>query len=300
MLRGASDGPADRPCPSSWSSRTGPQAIAAAVALAGAGDAVVVAGKGHERARRSPGVVHPFDDREVLRAVARVGERWRRDDRRRRWPRSPTRSAGGCTPATRRRSSRSVVLDSREVEPGGLFVAVKGERVDGHDFASRRSAAGAVGGPRPARAAGALRRGRRSLAALGRPAPDGPRPAAGRARSSAVTGSSGKTSTKDLHRAVLVAAGPTVAPAGSYNNEIGLPLTVLRADEDTRVLVAEMGARGVGHIADLTRIAPPAIGVVLNVGTAHLGEFGSVDAIAQAKGELVEALPPPRTAASRC
>ena len=83
----------------------------------------------------------------------------------------------------------------------------------------------------------------------------------------------------------------TVAPVGSQNNEYGLPLTVLRATEETRVLVAEMGARGIGHIATLTRIAPPRVGVVLNVGTAHLGEYGSVDAIAQAKGELVEALP---------
>jgi UDP-N-acetylmuramoyl-tripeptide--D-alanyl-D-alanine ligase len=107
-----------------------------------------------------------------------------------------------------------------------------------------------------------------------------------------VTGSSGKTSTKDLIASVLSAAMATVAPVGSQNNEYGLPLTVLRATEGTRVLVAEMGARGIGHIAALTRIAPPTIGVVLNVGTAHLGEYGSVEAIAQAKGELVEALPP--------
>ena len=107
-----------------------------------------------------------------------------------------------------------------------------------------------------------------------------------------VTGSSGKTTTKDLLRAVLAVAGPTVAPPGSYNNEVGLPLTVLSAPVGTRYLVLEMGARGPGHIADLTRIARPDVAVVLNVGTAHVGEFGSRERTAQAKGELVEALAP--------
>jgi len=111
-----------------------------------------------------------------------------------------------------------------------------------------------------------------------------------------ITGSSGKTSTKDLLGQVLAAAGPTVSPPGSFNNDIGLPLTVLSADETTRSLVLEMGARGIGHIARLCRVAPPRIGVVLNVGSAHLGEFGSPDGIARAKGELVESLPEDGTA----
>ncbi len=106
-----------------------------------------------------------------------------------------------------------------------------------------------------------------------------------------VTGSSGKTSTKDLLAQVLARLGPTVAPPGSFNNELGHPYTVLRATPETRYLVLENSARGIGHIRHLTRIAPPHIGVVLNVGSAHLGEFGSREAIAQAKGELVEALP---------
>jgi len=106
-----------------------------------------------------------------------------------------------------------------------------------------------------------------------------------------ITGSSGKTSTKDLTAQVVERLGPTVAPEGSLNNEIGLPLTVLRADEETRYLVLEMSARGIGHIAYLAGIAPPRIGAVLNVGRAHAGEFGSLDAVAKAKGELVEALP---------
>ncbi|HEY7970716.1 MAG TPA: UDP-N-acetylmuramoyl-tripeptide--D-alanyl-D-alanine ligase, partial [Candidatus Limnocylindrales bacterium] len=90
---------------------------------------------------------------------------------------------------------------------------------------------------------------------------------------------------------VLAPAGATIAPAGSMNNELGHPYTVLRADESTRFLVLELGARGIGHIRHLTEIAPLRIGAVLNVGSAHLGEFGSREAIAQAKGELVEALP---------
>jgi UDP-N-acetylmuramoyl-tripeptide--D-alanyl-D-alanine ligase len=106
-----------------------------------------------------------------------------------------------------------------------------------------------------------------------------------------VTGSSGKTSTKDLMAQVLASAGPTVAPAGSANNEIGVPLTACRVDASTRFLVSELGARGNGHIAWLCGIVRPTVGAVLNVGHAHVGEFGSVDAIAQAKGELVEALP---------
>ncbi len=106
-----------------------------------------------------------------------------------------------------------------------------------------------------------------------------------------VTGSSGKTSTKDLIAQLLARLGPTIAPPGSFNNELGHPYTVLLADSRTRFLVLETSARGIGHIRYLAEIAPPDIGVVLNVGSAHLGEFGSREAIAQAKGELVEALP---------
>ncbi len=114
---------------------------------------------------------------------------------------------------------------------------------------------------------------------------------AGRIDVVAVTGSSGKTTTKDLLAAVLSAAGPTVATPASYNNEIGLPLTVLSATPGTRFLVLEMGARGAGHLSELTRIAPPDVAVVLNIGSAHVGEFGSRERTAQAKGELVAALP---------
>jgi UDP-N-acetylmuramoyl-tripeptide--D-alanyl-D-alanine ligase len=135
------------------------------------------------------------------------------------------------------------------------------------------------------------------VAALGRlAAAVHARLAAGPLTTLGITGSSGKTSTKDLLGQVLATAGPTVSPPGSFNNDIGLPLTVLDAGEATRFLVLEMGSRGPGHIARLCRVARPDIGVVLNVGSAHLGEFGSPEGIAAAKGELVEALPAEGTA----
>jgi UDP-N-acetylmuramoyl-tripeptide--D-alanyl-D-alanine ligase len=103
-----------------------------------------------------------------------------------------------------------------------------------------------------------------------------------------LTGSQGKTSTKDLLAAVLSSTVPTTATIGSLNNELGVPLTMLRADAATRFLVLEMGARHIGDIAGLTGLAAPDIAVVLNVGQAHLGKFGSRGAIAKAKGELVQ------------
>jgi UDP-N-acetylmuramoyl-tripeptide--D-alanyl-D-alanine ligase len=192
----------------------------------------------------------------------------------------------------------AVVVDSRAVAAGDLFVGLPGERVDGADFLPAAAAAGAAGAltsrPDPALPCVVVPD---PVAALGRLAGAvHARLVAGGLVTVGITGSSGKTSTKDLLGQVLAAAGPTVSPPGSYNNDIGLPLTVLDADGSTRFLVLEMGARGPGHIARLCRIAPPRIGVVLNVGSAHLGEFGSPEGTAQAKGELVEALPADGTA----
>ncbi|QSB16347.1 UDP-N-acetylmuramoyl-tripeptide--D-alanyl-D-alanine ligase [Natronosporangium hydrolyticum] len=190
------------------------------------------------------------------------------------------------------RVTGSVEHDSRRVGPGGLFVALVGERVDGHDFVPAALASGAVAvlGTRPLDGAPMVLVDDplAALAALARAVCDRLTPDL---RVIGVTGSSGKTTTKDLLAQLTTALGATVAPAGSLNNELGHPYTVLRADPDTRFLVLEKAARGLGHIAYLCRVAPPQIGVVLNVGVAHLGEFGSVEAIAQAKGELVEALP---------
>ncbi len=181
-------------------------------------------------------------------------------------------------------------VDSREVAAGGLFAAIHGERVDGHDYAAAAVAAGAVaalvtrdvGVPAivvddVVTALGLL--ARTVVRRLGEAAVVG------------ITGSSGKTSTKDMIAQILQRLGPTVATAGSFNNEIGLPLTALRADARTRYLVLEMGSRGKGHISYLASLTRPRIGVVLNVGAAHLGEFGSREATARAKAELAEALP---------
>ena len=191
-----------------------------------------------------------------------------------------------------------VVIDSRQAAPGALFAALPGEHVDGHDYAAAAAARGAAAilaaRPLPGVAAPVivvpdvtLALGLLARAVLGRLGAAGQ----GGVTVIGITGSSGKTSTKDLTAQVVERLGPTVAPEGSLNNEIGLPLTVLRADFSTRYLVLEMSARGIGHIAYLTGIAPPKISVVLNVGRAHAGEFGSIDAVAKAKGEIVEALP---------
>jgi UDP-N-acetylmuramoyl-tripeptide--D-alanyl-D-alanine ligase len=197
-----------------------------------------------------------------------------------------------------------VVIDSRRVQPGSLFAALAGERADGHDFAASAVAAGAVAvlASRPAGVpavivpdvAAALARLARYVA--GRlSAPD--RVADGTGLTViGITGSAGKTTTKDLTAQLVERLGPTVAPEGSFNNELGHPLTVLRADERTRYLVLELSARGLGHIASLCAIAPPRLGAVLNVGRAHIGEFRTREAIAEAKGELVESLPAAGTA----
>ncbi|WP_167101987.1 UDP-N-acetylmuramoyl-tripeptide--D-alanyl-D-alanine ligase [Mycobacterium sp. DL592] len=215
--------------------------------------------------------------------------------------------------AAQLRVTGTVEFDSRKLSPGGLFLALPGARSDGHDFAAAAVAAGAVavlaarpvGVPAivvpPAVAAdagaGVLEHdtdgsGAAVLAALAKLANavaaelvDGGLTIIG------ITGSSGKTSTKDLIAAVLRPLGEVVAPPGSFNNELGHPWTVLRATSDTDFLVLEMSARHPGNIAALAAIARPSIAAVLNVGTAHLGEFGSREIIAETKSELVQALP---------
>ncbi len=212
------------------------------------------------------------------------------------------------------RVTGTIEFDSRAVTPGGMFLALPGARSDGHDFAAAAVAGGAAvvlaarpvgvpaiivrpGAGSPGDAAASVLEhdtdgsGAAVLAALARLATavaaelvDGGLTIVG------VTGSSGKTSTKDLLAAVLAPLGEVVAPPGSFNNELGHPWTVLRATESTDYLILEMSARRRGNIAALAAVAPPAIGVVLNVGTAHLGEFGSREAIAATKAELPQAI----------
>ena len=193
--------------------------------------------------------------------------------------------------------------DSRNVACGAVFIAIKGERVDGHDFVQKAAQLGAKAAivehavllDESVQNKIAQIVVKNSVEALGllakhnlvrRRALNTPFSIIG------ITGSVGKTTTKDMLNALLSTLGNTVAPVGSFNNEIGLPLTSLRVNENTRFLIAEMGANHVGEIAMLTTIAPPDLSVVLKVGVAHLGEFGSVEKIAKAKSEIVRGLLP--------
>ena len=251
------------------------------------GDIVLVAGKGHETGQEVAGVVHPFDDRDVVREElagrADDPDDPRRDRRRRR------RSSSHGDRETRvdavRRTSTPRVAGARAAcswrSRGSASTATTTPRPAPTPFsASRPTPAADRGGRRPG--------GRRSAGWRAHVVDRSARPA-----SSALTGSAGQDRHQGLpRRTSSPAPAPTVATAGNLNNEIGVPLTVLRGRRrTTRYLVVEMGARGVGHIAYLCSSRRPRIAAVLNVGTAHLSEFGSRERIALAKGEIVEALP---------
>jgi UDP-N-acetylmuramoyl-tripeptide--D-alanyl-D-alanine ligase len=191
--------------------------------------------------------------------------------------------------------SEAPVIDSRQAVKGSLFLAIQGERVDGHEYVADAFSRGAV-----------LALTTRSVSethilvddvviALGK--------LAQHVRSNllnltviGITGSQGKTTTKELLASVLSAAAPTVAPHGNFNNEIGAPISLLQCTEETKYCIVEMGARHRGDIAHLCTIAQPNIGVVLKVGSAHLGEFGSIQAIAETKSELIQSLSSESTA----
>ena len=185
--------------------------------------------------------------------------------------------------------TREPFFDSRKPIPGGIFLALKGENVDGHDYVSAAVAAGAITAltTRPvgekcivvadvleaiSKLGAEIRNRLPELTVIG------------------ITGSQGKTTTKDIARHVLSMAGETIAPEQSFNNDLGVPLTLLRATEKTQFCILEMGARHMGDIAALAKIAAPNVGAVLKVGTAHLGEFGSRSKIAQTKAELIHGL----------
>jgi len=182
------------------------------------------------------------------------------------------------------------VIDSRRVEPGTFFVALPGERVDGNNYAKEAINNGARfaittlnlgipslvvedAGVALTTLARAVREQIKHCTFIG------------------ITGSHGKTTTKDLLGHVLGVAGECIVPPGSFNNEVGVPLTILHVTPQSKFCVVEMGARHMGDIAELCTIAKPHIGIVLVVGTAHLGEFGSREAIARTKGELIDSLP---------
>ena len=196
---------------------------------------------------------------------------------------------GGTLHGEDLRVTEPPVLNSADAIAGSLFLAIKGENVDGHDYAADAFSRGAVVAlvSKPitgnhiivddvTRALGALahhvRKELKNLSVVG------------------ITGSQGKTTTKELLASVLSQVAETVAPSGNYNNDLGAPISLLRCTEKTKFCIVEMGARHLGDIAKLVAIAEPDIGVVLKVGTAHLGEFGSVELIAQTKSEMISSL----------
>jgi len=196
---------------------------------------------------------------------------------------------GGTLHGEDLRVTEPPVLNSADAIAGSLFLAIKGENVDGHDYAADAFSRGAVVAlvSKPitgnhiivddvTRALGALahhvRKELKNLSVVG------------------ITGSQGKTTTKELLASVLSQVAETVAPSGNYNNDLGAPISLLRCTEKTKFCIVEMGARHLGDIAKLVAIAEPDIGVVLKVGTAHLGEFGSVELIAQSKSEMISSL----------
>jgi UDP-N-acetylmuramoyl-tripeptide--D-alanyl-D-alanine ligase len=188
------------------------------------------------------------------------------------------------------------VIDSRAIEPGDLFVGLRGERDDGGRFANQAIEAGAWGvmvGPhfasRVAAGGGAVLEAQYPLRALQSLAHAWRQELP--AKVVAITGSTGKTSTKDILAALLASARRTAASPGNYNTESGLPLAILAAPADTEVLVLELGMRGAGQIAELAAISQPDVGVITNIGPAHLEQLGSLEAIAAAKAELLAALP---------
>ncbi len=183
-----------------------------------------------------------------------------------------------------------VTTDSREVQPGDLFVALRGERFDGHQFLPAVAAAGAaaavvshaVDSPLPLLQVADTQRALGQLGACNRALFEGPLVA--------ITGSSGKTSVKNLVSAVLARRGPTLATTGNLNNEIGVPLTLLRLAPEHAFAVVEMGATRAGDIAWLCELARPTIALLLNAMPAHLDGFGSVESVATAKGEIYDGL----------
>ncbi len=197
-----------------------------------------------------------------------------------------------------------VVIDSRSLIPGDLFVGLRGERADGGEFAVQALAAGAWGVlVTPAHAAAAAERsssGSSPGAVLAHPDPLAALQALARAwlaelrragaRVIAITGSTGKTSTKDILAALLEGRLRTVSSPENHNTEIGLPLAILAAPAGTQALVLEMAMRGPGQISQLVRIAEPEVGVIVNVGPVHLELLGSMQAIAAAKAELIAGL----------
>ncbi|HEY5936305.1 MAG TPA: UDP-N-acetylmuramoyl-L-alanyl-D-glutamate--2,6-diaminopimelate ligase [Kofleriaceae bacterium] len=255
-------------------------AIHAAIAEATPGDVVVIAGKGHEDYQILGTTKHHFDDREEAAAAITAREQ--------RSLAELGHDAGGIARGAARIDR--VIIDSRLAAPGALYVAIRGEQHDGHAFCSAALDAGASGvmveasSPTDGKLTAPTIVVDDTRLAIGHLAREHRRRWSGKVV--AITGSAGKTTTKELARAALATAGTTHAAEGSLNNETGVPLTLLGLRHFHAFGVVEMGMRGAGQIEYLTRLAEPDVAVVVNAGTAHIELLGSTDAIAAAKAEI--------------
>ena len=271
-------------------------AIVAAICEATPGDIVLIAGKGHEDYQILGKTKIHFDDREEAAAAVKQRPRFAMA--------SIATMLGAAVRLTRGDATR-VVIDSRLVAPGDLYVAIVGENLDGNKFVGAALAAGAVAAIASKAASEQLHATLTAEAFAHVIFVDDTRIALGRIAQAhrqawgaggpdrklvAVTGSAGKTTTKELIRAALSAVATTHAAEGSLNNETGMPLTLLGLRAHHRYAVVEMGMRGLGQIEYLTMLATPDVAVVVNAGTAHMELLGSTDAIAQAKGEIWQGL----------
>jgi len=256
-------------------------AIRAAIAEATPGDVVVIAGKGHEDYQIIGKTKNHFDDREEAAAAIAERERWKLA--------GLARDAGGELSGDGNLEISRIVIDSRQAAPGALYVAIRGEKLDGHRFTRDAIKAGAA-------AVMVDHQGRQWAAGAASIEVEDTRIAIGKIAHAhrkawaktivGITGSAGKTTTKELTRSALELVGTTLAAEGSLNNETGVPLTLLALRNYHRFGVIEMGMRGLGQIEYLTKLAEPDVAMVINAGTAHIELLGTTDNIAKAKAEI--------------
>ncbi len=265
----------------------GSRALAIRTAVAGLeeGDILVIAGKGHETGQLIKGVMHPFDDREEARKAIDEAD-------------APLWTAREIATAANGKTAENfdifgISIDTRTLKKGDLFVAVKGEKTDGHDYAAAAIEKGAAGvlvsyipadvAPEQAIVVVDVLKALEAMALHARNR--------GKAKIIGVTGSSGKTSTKEMLKTALGAVGKTHTTAGNLNNNIGMPLTLARLPADADFAVIEMGMNHAGEMTELTRLAQPDIAVITMIGSAHREFFKTLEDTAYAKAEIFKGMP---------